>query len=1044
MPNCFKSPFSPFKKSGNYVSQFPKGRLRRILAQNTKKSFDLLIKFLILFAFLCLFHPINALSLTPFFFDARAFPYDEDNDGGDEYIIVKFDVDLDEDITANVTVIATLYNSSDNAVSSKTITYPVTAQEQSYNELRLTPVPNVAGTYYVHLAFADSFDEMDIWDISYNPEPGSQPIAYFADVILFSELNGIQMDFDVNVVQQMTLGVKVEAKMMDSSGRILDTKSLPDYNTFYENLDYKSLSFTPPVEDLYSIALMVYPVGSGGATDSRLLNVISPPGTGAYFKKYDATVYGDSVKVFFDADMEYNVSYMVSVEAILYDSYSDPVAYEYTSYLTNGASNDEKSIILIPDQVYGDTYYLELVLYVEDYPASYGYVTDLPMGTHTLTATATNGGTLTPSGIVKVAPGTNQQFKITPFDGYYAVDVKVDGKSRGALNTYTFTDVRANHTIEAIFAINTYTITATASGGGTITPSDTMTVSYGSSKQFTIAPSDGYHIIDIKIDGKSRGALNTYTFTDVRANHTIEAIFSIDTYSITATANDGGTITPSDTVTVSYGSSKQFTIAPSDGYHIIDVKIDGESKGVLSTYTFSDVKSNHTVEAIFAINTYTITATAGNGGKIEPLGTVTVSYGSSKQFTITPSDGFHITDVKIDGESKGALTSHTFSDVKSDHTIDAIFAINTYTITATAGDGGQITPSGAVTVNYGSSQQFVIAPFENYYIADVKIDGKSKSILDSYKFDDVKTNHTIEATFAVAYVKGDVDGDGEVKSKDAFMVLSFLVQLINLTNKQILAADIDGNGIINTKDVIMIMQKSVGLIAPPKAYSERINLVLPKIHGVAGESIIVPVKIDRFDDLASGFISISYDSRILQAVEVNTAQDMLLSSNINNSGIIYIAFAANDKLNRGILSNVKFNVIADDVSPLKIINAEFCRTDTVFMISDKTDGFFSSWAKPADKDSLFQNFPNPFNPGTWIPYQLHNDSDVTITIYSEKGNRVNELKLGHKSAGIYTTYGRAAYWDGRNKSGEKVASGVYFYSIQAGNFTATRKMMVLE
>ena len=970
MPNCFKSPFSPFKKSGNYVSQFPKGRLRRILAQNTKKSFDLLIKFLILFAFLCLFHPINALSLTPFFFDARAFPYDEDNDGGDEYIIVKFDVDLDEDITANVTVIATLYNSSDNAVSSKTITYPVTAQEQSYNELRLTPVPNVAGTYYVHLAFADSFDEMDIWDISYNPEPGSQPIAYFADVILFSELNGIQMDFDVNVVQQMTLGVKVEAKMMDSSGRILDTKSLPDYNTFYENLDYKSLSFTPPVEDLYSIALMVYPVGSGGATDSRLLNVISPPGTGAYFKKYDATVYGDSVKVFFDADMEYNVSYMVSVEAILYDSYSDPVAYEYTSYLTNGASNDEKSIILIPDQVYGDTYYLELVLYVEDYPASYGYVTDLPMGTHTLTATATNGGTLTPSGIVKVAPGTNQQFKITPFDGYYAVDVKVDGKSRGALNTYTFTDVRANHTIEAIFAINTYTITATASGGGTITPSDTMTVSYG--------------------------------------------------------------------------SSKQFTIAPSDGYHIIDVKIDGESKGVLSTYTFSDVKSNHTVEAIFAINTYTITATAGNGGKIEPLGTVTVSYGSSKQFTITPSDGFHITDVKIDGESKGALTSHTFSDVKSDHTIDAIFAINTYTITATAGDGGQITPSGAVTVNYGSSQQFVIAPFENYYIADVKIDGKSKSILDSYKFDDVKTNHTIEATFAVAYVKGDVDGDGEVKSKDAFMVLSFLVQLINLTNKQILAADIDGNGIINTKDVIMIMQKSVGLIAPPKAYSERINLVLPKIHGVAGESIIVPVKIDRFDDLASGFISISYDSRILQAVEVNTAQDMLLSSNINNSGIIYIAFAANDKLNRGILSNVKFNVIADDVSPLKIINAEFCRTDTVFMISDKTDGFFSSWAKPADKDSLFQNFPNPFNPGTWIPYQLHNDSDVTITIYSEKGNRVNELKLGHKSAGIYTTYGRAAYWDGRNKSGEKVASGVYFYSIQAGNFTATRKMMVLE
>jgi flagellar hook assembly protein FlgD len=93
---------------------------------------------------------------------------------------------------------------------------------------------------------------------------------------------------------------------------------------------------------------------------------------------------------------------------------------------------------------------------------------------------------------------------------------------------------------------------------------------------------------------------------------------------------------------------------------------------------------------------------------------------------------------------------------------------------------------------------------------------------------------------------------------------------------------------------------------------------------------------------------------------------------------------------------------------------------------------------------LLQNFPNPFNPETWIPYQIKEASEVKIRIYSAAGELVRELDLGSKLAGVYVTHDRAAYWDGRNASGEEVASGIYFYSIRAGDFAAVRKLTVLK
>ena len=95
-----------------------------------------------------------------------------------------------------------------------------------------------------------------------------------------------------------------------------------------------------------------------------------------------------------------------------------------------------------------------------------------------------------------------------------------------------------------------------------------------------------------------------------------------------------------------------------------------------------------------------------------------------------------------------------------------------------------------------------------------------------------------------------------------------------------------------------------------------------------------------------------------------------------------------------------------------------------------------------ETSALLPNYPNPFNPETWIPYQLSEPAHVTLTIYDIHGRAVRTLDLGHQRAGVYRSRGRAAHWDGRNTQGESVASGLYFYTLKAGKFTATRKMLI--
>ena len=96
------------------------------------------------------------------------------------------------------------------------------------------------------------------------------------------------------------------------------------------------------------------------------------------------------------------------------------------------------------------------------------------------------------------------------------------------------------------------------------------------------------------------------------------------------------------------------------------------------------------------------------------------------------------------------------------------------------------------------------------------------------------------------------------------------------------------------------------------------------------------------------------------------------------------------------------------------------------------------------RTSLMQNFPNPFNPETWIPYYLADAASVTVRIYNVKGELIRSIDVGKQAAGAYTNRQRAAYWDGKDDTGQSVASGVYFYQLLADDFSETRRMVVMK
>lgn len=201
----------------------------------------------------------------------------------------------------------------------------------------------------------------------------------------------------------------------------------------------------------------------------------------------------------------------------------DPIVSGLYTY--NTISDDD---YIIFDMAHEDAYnYADLQnapeISVEDYICSYEFVSKVY---HTINVTHNEGGTVDCDSTIEVENGSSKTITFTPNDGYVISNVIVDEVSQGAITSYTFSNVTFDHSIQAVFEqIPSYTITASSNVGGSISPAGETVVLENGSQSYTISTDIGYKIKDVLIDGVSQGAITSYTFTNVTANHTIEVVF---------------------------------------------------------------------------------------------------------------------------------------------------------------------------------------------------------------------------------------------------------------------------------------------------------------------------------------------------------------------------------------------------------------------------------------------------------------------------------------------------------------------------------------
>jgi uncharacterized repeat protein (TIGR02543 family) len=266
-----------------------------------------------------------------------------------------------------------------------------------------------------------------------------------------------------------------------------------------------------------------------------------------------------------------------------------------------------------------------------------------------VSATATSGGTIAPAGNVTVQSGADQTFIFEAAPHYHLLDVQIDGVSMGAVSLYTFSGVNADHEIEAFYAIDRHTLSASATTGGTVSRApDQASYAFGETVVLTATSDPGYVFTEWSGDVVDSAPVLT---VNVDADRSVIAHFA-RAYVLSATAASGGTILPAGPVTVLEGSDLTFSITPDAHHHVADVLVDGVSVGAATSYAFTGISGAHTIEASFAIDTHVLVVDAAHGAVTRDPDLQNFDYGALVALRPDPDPGYRFNGWS--GDASGA------------------------------------------------------------------------------------------------------------------------------------------------------------------------------------------------------------------------------------------------------------------------------------------------------------------------------------------------------------------------------------------------------
>ena len=422
-----------------------------------------------------------------------------------------------------------------------------------------------------------------------------------------------------------------------------------------------------------------------------------------------------------------------------------------------------------------------------------------------VTASAGEGGAIDPAGQTLVKKGTSKTFTVTPAQGYEIANVTVDGTDLGPISYYTFQRVGVDHTISATFqkaqqSGDTVTLTTTASDGGTVAPAGQTTYVSGQAVDVTFTPDQGYQLASVKVNGRTASVTGNVLTLTMDQSYAVSAVFEkIPDVPTVMFENDFESVTGDSfpfhgwTMKVQDTSStwKQYTYYnwKNEGNDSKHAYISNDWKGAQDEYLISPaVDLSGTRDGVltfdfaygeYGIKNKTFTATveaSTDGGKTwNAIWNFQDSYTGQQASNYIISGSAEVpvpAEYNVDGVQFAFRYVHPNEDTTGQLAIDNVKLMavedgpvaQKYTITATAGEGGSITPAGEVSVKEGASQTFAIAAQEGYAIADVLVDGQSVGAVDSYTFENVTANHTIAAVFTRTASDVQFDNDFESES----------------------------------------------------------------------------------------------------------------------------------------------------------------------------------------------------------------------------------------------------------------------------------------